>query len=289
MSTTPVTSRPAPASAPGVVATGWLAADSSLGRPDERKVGRALAASLFLHGVGLVLILAAMAWGPKAVFESVSPPERYEFVFVQAMGPGGGGGGGGHTTPEPPRKLEMKAEVPKPPTVTPVPVPVPVTPPTLVAPVQTAAPVIQTAGAVMGLSAAPSLGTGTDGGAGAGAGAGSGPGEGAGIGPGTGGGFGGGAMRPGNGVQEPTLLRGPDPSYTPDAMRAKVQGVVELEAVLSANGSVTDVRVLKSLDRTFGLDEEAMRTARQWLFRPARFQGQAVAYVVVIQMEFRLH
>ena len=96
-------------------------------------------------------------------------------------------------------------------------------------------------------------------------------------------------MRPGSGVENPTILRQIDPKYTPDAMRAKIQGVVELEAVVGTNGVISDIRVIKSLDRAFGLDEEAIKTAKQWLFRPGRFQGRAVAVVVIIQMEFRLH
>ena len=40
-----------------------------------------------------------------------------------------------------------------------------------------------------------------------------GSGKGAGIGPGTGGRFGGGAMRPGNGVTNPTILKQVDPKY----------------------------------------------------------------------------
>jgi protein TonB len=51
---------------------------------------------------------------------------------------------------------------------------------------------------------------------------------------------------------------------------------------------VTDVRVHKSLDRRFGLDEEAMRVAREWRFRPATYQGKPVAMLVLIEMEFRL-
>ena len=80
-----------------------------------------------------------------------------------------------------------------------------------------------------------------------------------------------------------------EPKYTPEAMRAKIQGMVELEAVIGVNGQITEIRVHKSLDRAFGLDEEAMRVARQWLFRPARYQGKPVDMVVIIQMEFRLH
>jgi protein TonB len=96
-------------------------------------------------------------------------------------------------------------------------------------------------------------------------------------------------MQPGSGVTNPTILRQIDPKYTPDAMRAKIQGIVTLEAVVGTNGVITDVRVIKSLDRAFGLDEEAIRTAKLWLFRPGRFQGQAVPVVVVIEMAFRLH
>ena len=87
----------------------------------------------------------------------------------------------------------------------------------------------------------------------------------------------------------PTILREVPPKYTAEAMRAKVQGVVELEAVVGVNGQITEIRVAKSLDRVFGLDEEAIRTAKQWLFRPGRFQGTAVPVVVTIVIEFRIH
>ncbi len=264
-------------SAPAPVSTGWLGATSTFTRPDERKRGRAFAASLFLHGLGLLAVLMVMAWVPKSALLQVMPPEKVDLVFVQAAGPGGGGGGG-NKMPDPPRKLEMKAELPKPPVIEPVTSEIP--PPTLVAPIQTNMALIQSAGAVTGLSAAPSLGTG--------AGTGAGPGTGPGVGPGTGGGFGGNAMREGNGAIAPTLLRGLDPKYTTEAMRAKIQGLVKLEVLVGADGSVKDVRVLQSLDRATGLDDEAMKTARQWRFRPATFQGQPVPFLVIIEMTFSL-
>ncbi len=95
-------------------------------------------------------------------------------------------------------------------------------------------------------------------------------------------------MGPGSGAQPPTLLRGVDPKYTTEAMRAKIQGVVTLEALVGPDGSVRDVRVVKSLDRANGLDEEAMKTARQWRFRPATYQGQPVSFLVIIEMTFNL-
>ncbi len=273
---TPTPTRaPAPNTSP-VVSAGWLGANSTFTRTEAPRK-RAFMASLMLHGLGLFVVLAVMAWVPKSALLQVMPPEKVDLVFVQAVGPGGGGGGG-NTMPDPPRKLEMKAELPKPPVIEPVPSDIP--PPTLVAPIQTNAALIQTAGAVTGLSAAPSLGTGV--------GTGAGPGKGPGIGPGTNGGFGGNAMREGSGAQAPTLIHGVDPKYTTEAMRSKIQGVVTLEALVGPDGSVKDVRVVKSLDRATGLDDEAMKTARLWRFRPATYQGQPVAFLVIIEMTFTL-
>lgn len=275
------------ASGPAVVSQGWLAANSTFEHADGRHMGRAFSTSVAAHGLAVVLILIVMAIRPPAQAPTYTPPDKYDLVFVQTVGPGGGGGGGGNKSPDPPAKIEMKAELPKPPVIE-VPKPATPPPPSLMAPVQMTA-VVPTPGVLTGLSAAPSAGLGTGGGGGTGTGTGTGPGTGSGIGPGTGGGFGGGAMRPGSGVVNPTILRDLQPKYTPDAMRAKIQGVVELEAVVGTNGVITEIRVIKSLDRAFGLDEEAIRTAKQWLFRPGRFQGQAVPVLVVIQMEFRLH
>lgn len=276
---------PGPPGPPGVVSSGWLAADSTFGQTDQRKVGRALAASLVLHGAGLAIVLFLMTLVPAPATESVPARELYNVVFVRAGGPGGGGGRGGDSTPLPPRKMEMPATPPKAPVIEPVKVELP-PPPSLVAPIQTAS-LLPTAGAISGLSAAPSAGPGLGGG-GTGKGTGAGPGDGSGVGPGSNGGIGGGPMGPGSGAEPPTLLRGVDPKYTPAAMQAKIQGTVELEVLVSPTGAVSDVRVSKSLDRSYGLDAQAVATARQWLFRPARFKGQAVAYLVLIVMEFNL-
>jgi TonB family protein len=272
-----------------IVSQGWLAANSTFEHNDGRHMGRAFSTSLGVHGLAVLLLFVILSIQPPEQTPQFTPPEKYDLVFVQSIGPGGGGGGGGNSTPTPPAKIEMKAELPKTPKIDPPKiVEAPPPPPSLVAPVQMTA-VVTTPGTLTGLSAAPSAGLGRGGGGGTGVGTGTGPGTGSGIGPGTGGGFGGGAMRPGSGVVNPTILRDQQPKYTPDAMRAKIQGVVELEAVVGVNGVITEIRVLKSLDRAFGLDEEAMRTARQWLFRPGTFQGKAVPILVVIQMEFRLH
>ena len=84
------------------------------------------------------------------------------------------------------------------------------------------------------------------------------------------------------------MLREIKPQYTADAMRAKVQGTVLLECVVLADGSVGRVDVVRSLDPTFGLDQEAVKAAKQWRFQPGTRFGEPVAVLVTIELTFTL-
>ena len=66
----------------------------------------------------------------------------------------------------------------------------------------------------------------------------------------------------------PQLVRDAKPDYTAGAMRAKVQGVVVLECVVLPDGTIGNITIIKSLDKVFGLDQEAVKAARQWRFLP---------------------
>ena len=79
------------------------------------------------------------------------------------------------------------------------------------------------------------------------------------------------------------------PKYTPDAMRAKIQGQVEVQAVVMPDGTVGRARILQSLDKVFGLDEQALIAAKQWTFEPGRLGEDAVPVVVSFHLEFKLH
>jgi periplasmic protein TonB len=221
-----------------------------------------------------------------------------QIVWLSQPGPGGGGGGGGNRMQEPPRKAEMpgkdKITVPvekkpnleqqvaknEPPPVEQLNIPA-----KSLAAAQESLP-----GQIDGPPAPPTLsqGSGTGGGAGTGTGSGIGPGTGSGLGPGSGGGTGGGVYRPGNGVNLPRVIREVRPNYTSDAMRAKVQGIVVLECVVRPDGSVGDVQVIRSLDSTFGLDQEAIKAAKQWRFQPGTRMGEPVPVLISIELTFTL-
>jgi len=98
-----------------------------------------------------------------------------------------------------------------------------------------------------------------------------------------------GVSRPGNGVTTPKLIKDVKPSYRPDAMRAKISGRIVLEAVVTTDGTVSKVRVIRSLDdNKYGMDDEAVSTVKQWKFEPGTKDGVALPVLVEIEMSFTL-
>lgn len=252
-------------------------------QPDRHRNIGALGAGFVTHLVALGLLLLIATLIPERVYQGIIPPQLSErIVWLSDPGPGGGGGGG-NQMPDPPKPAEIVKPKPAPvpaPVPTPVKEPPPVQPVTL--PLQTLDAVVTTPGTIESTQVSNSLSLGS------GTGSGAGPGQGPGAGPGTGGGTGGGAFRPGNGVQLPRPLREIKPQYTADAMRAKVQGTVLLECVVLPDGTVGKVEVVRSLDSTFGLDQEAVKAARQWKFEPGTRFGEPVAVLVTIELTFTL-
>jgi len=255
----------------------------------QNRVGSAFGASVVGHAAFLGLWVFILWLVPDNVREAVLPDELpRQIVWLAEPGPGGGGGGG-NKRPEPPKPAELpgreKISVPAVKAPEPVPEPAPEEPPPLeqlTIPAETMAAATDTSIGVLDSGDASSQSTGSGSGTGAGSGTGSG------LGAGSGGGTGGGVYRPGSGIINPAVVREVKPQYTADAMRAKVQGTVLLECVVLPDGSVGRVDVVKSLDSTFGLDQEAVKAARQWRFRPGTRFGEPVAVLVTIELTFTL-
>jgi protein TonB len=125
--------------------------------------------------------------------------------------------------------------------------------------------------------------------AGGGAGPGSDRGAGDGAGPGTDRGFGNGAYRPGNGVTAPVPVRRASPQYTAEAVRARAQGIIIVECVVEPDGECGDVRVVRAFTPPYGLDRQALETARRWHFRPGTRGGEPVPVLVSFEIAFNIH
>lgn len=214
----------------------------------------------------------------------------------------GGGGGGGKQEPTPPSQGRLPEFSMTPPLVNPT-SHVPPRPPAL--PIQQTVqvdPSLQPKmdlnmpiGLPTGVPGPPSDGPGTGGGIGTGTGRGVGPGEGTGVGPGRGWNMGGGDPSLGGDDRDrvatavdtrPALLVSPKPLYTEEARKNKIQGVIRMRVLVSADGSVQQVRLTSHLPD--GLDEQAIAAARKMRFRPAMRAGQPVAFWVPVEVEFNL-
>jgi periplasmic protein TonB len=92
-----------------------------------------------------------------------------------------------------------------------------------------------------------------------------------------------GVFRSGPEVTTPKLIKETRPNL---AAGAKVQGTVILEAVVLTDGAVGEVRVVRSLDKQHGLDDEAVKTVKKWRFTPGKKDGIAVPVIVSVEMTF---
>jgi TonB family protein len=92
--------------------------------------------------------------------------------------------------------------------------------------------------------------------------------------------------KPGGGVQAPVVIKDVKPNYTGPAMRREVEGIVELTAIVLRNGTVGDVTIKRSVDKD--LDQEAIKAAKQWEFKPGTKAGEPVNVQVDIEMAFTL-
>jgi TonB family protein len=93
---------------------------------------------------------------------------------------------------------------------------------------------------------------------------------------------------PSGGVMLPSLVREVMPEYTSEALRLGIEGTVVVECLVLPDGTVGKVEVVRSLDPSFGLDEQAVKAAKQWRFKPGTRFGEPVAVLVTLEMTFKV-
>ena len=91
-------------------------------------------------------------------------------------------------------------------------------------------------------------------------------------------------IRIGGKIQSPRLLHRVEPLYPPVAVSARLQGLVILEALVDRDGTVVDVKVLRSAGSV--LDREALTAVRQWRYAPLVLNGQRLLFVVTVILSF---
>jgi len=87
-------------------------------------------------------------------------------------------------------------------------------------------------------------------------------------------------------VKQPVLQKKVEPPYPEIARRARIQGVVILEAVITKTGSVEEVKVLRSLNPV--LDQAAVNAVKQWKYQPAMLNGKPVKVYFTVTVNFTL-
>ena len=87
-------------------------------------------------------------------------------------------------------------------------------------------------------------------------------------------------------LSAPEAITKVDPAYPQDLMHDRVEGTVILYAVIRADGSVGDVRVLEGFDDR--LNENARRALEQWRFRPGTKDGLPVDIEAVVRVPFKV-
>ena len=76
------------------------------------------------------------------------------------------------------------------------------------------------------------------------------------------------------------------PIYPQIALAAHKEGIVILQAVIDEDGTVREVKVLRSVQL---LDDAAMAAVRQWRFTIPRLNGQPIPVVMTVTVTFNLN
>lgn len=90
-----------------------------------------------------------------------------------------------------------------------------------------------------------------------------------------------------NVVSQPACLHCPEPPYTDEARKAKLQGNVIVRVLIGVDGRAARIQLVRGLG--MGLDEQALQAVRSWRFAPARdARRQPISTWVTVETRFQL-
>ncbi len=106
------------------------------------------------------------------------------------------------------------------------------------------------------------------------------------------------AYRVGRGITVPKARFTPDPDYSPAAKRLRIQGTVELVAIIAPNGQPSAISIARSIGSSqdpnrrsagYQLDSKAVESVSSWRFDPARFGDTPVPVYINVEVNFKLY
>jgi periplasmic protein TonB len=89
----------------------------------------------------------------------------------------------------------------------------------------------------------------------------------------------------GGNIKPPARTKYVAPEYPGIALAARVEGVVIIEAIIGADGTVEHARVLRSKPL---LDEAALAAVRAWEYTPTLLNGRPMPVIMTVTVQFRL-
>ncbi len=87
-------------------------------------------------------------------------------------------------------------------------------------------------------------------------------------------------------VQQPEVIHRVEPAYPQTLLRMHKEGIVILQALITANGDVQKIEILRS-DHAL-LAQTAINAVSQWKYRPAKLDGKAVAVYFTVTVMFTI-
>ncbi|MBI5084352.1 MAG: energy transducer TonB [Acidobacteria bacterium] len=107
-----------------------------------------------------------------------------------------------------------------------------------------------------------------------------------------------GPYRIGEGVSAPVPIFKVEAAYTKEAKDARIEGIIVLAIVVTAEGKPSEIRVTKArlvqrdsgkdAPSDMGLQEQAIKALMGWKFKPGMKDGKPVAVAADVELNFRL-
>lgn len=94
-----------------------------------------------------------------------------------------------------------------------------------------------------------------------------------------------GPLRVGGEVKSPHVIFAPQPEYPPLAKQARVQGMVQIEAVIDEHGNVVQ---MKAVSGSGLLIPAAMRAVAQWRYEPTYLNGEPYPVSLTVEVTFHM-